>query len=344
MAKIKWKALIVTGLCLVVSLGLLTACGNKPKNAADLVNRSTEAMKSVESAHVEFDGDVNLSTKMDDSKSNENGNISLPDGMDIPIKASGSFELSKEVVAGSYNASLSILGLTEDMSSEMYVDLKSNPRVTYVRDDGEEMWTKSVADDTEESSEPLSQESIDKARESIDKFLDYAEMSETDNGYRLTVDMTKVEPSELRDLLEDATKNSGEDFDLVMEDMTIKSGTMTADFDGKTFYLTVFNIDDLETESIFEDEYSGSGTYSIKMNLHIKGSDYNAVAKDALVIPNEVKENAVDSDDAMFDSGDSDDAFGFGDESLIPDGDSEDSEGFEFEPGPGVTVIEEPEE
>ena len=116
MGKTKCKVLFAAVLCLIVSLGLLTGCGSKPKDAKELVDFSTEAMKKVESAHVDVDGSFDIGMNFEGATSKEYEDYSK---MDIPIDMNGSFDASKEVLAGNYDLSLFVMGFDETISSEV---------------------------------------------------------------------------------------------------------------------------------------------------------------------------------------------------------------------------------
>ena len=356
MGKTKCKVLFAAVLCLIVSLGLLTGCGSKPKDAKELVDFSTEAMKKVESAHVDVDGSFDIGMNFEGATSKEYEDYSK---MDIPIDMNGSFDASKEVLAGNYDLSLFVMGFDETISSEVYSDLKSDPKVTYQREKGSDQWVKSVSEETGENKDAaLDQETIDKAKEYLDRFLKYAEMKETDSGYTITIDMTKVDPQDFRDLLGDALKEGEEvddtgmteSLDALMNDVTVKSGTLTADFEAKTFYMTSFALDNFVVESKIDTKTMGyedmfkSGTGSVKIDFLLNCSDFNSVDKAKLTIPEDVVKNAVDeSDSSNFDFGGESD-LGGDEEINIGGGEEINLDDYEFEPGDGVTVEEEPKE
>ena len=148
------KKIVALALCLVMVLGLMTAC-QKGMDAKTVYQNMTEAVKAVtaQSADVEMDLEMKMSTM----------GMTMTIGAVLDMTSMVKSDLSAMYMDMSME--MKALGQTEETKMEMYGTVEDGALVYYIYESTEDMWIKTAADE-------------------------YADMMEQFNG--LTMDLTNV--------------------------------------------------------------------------------------------------------------------------------------------------------
>ncbi|GAA0314879.1 hypothetical protein GCM10008967_01730 [Bacillus carboniphilus] len=255
-------SLVLIGLLITVTLA---ACGTGGKlDKSQVLSKSIEASKSIESYSVEMNMDVDM--------------------MDMKQKISATGDLTHNPDTMHLNMSMGMEGMTLDM--ETYV----NGEEAYMSMFGE--WIKMNPEEMGLSDfDQLSQEEMEKLAQFEDKF----EMTEEDGEYVLSL---SGNDEAYNVLIEEYVLSSLGDFsgDPYMEEMlesiSIQKLDLVIHIDKKTFFQTAQSFD-IELEMVEEEL-----TTPIKIKGEFTTSNLNKV--EPIEIPTEVKENAVEDEMGLF--------------------------------------------
>lgn len=255
-----------------LSLIVLVACNESANNASsdselnidEILDKSIQSMSELSS----YSMDMNLIQ-----------DLVIP-GEEAPVKISGTIKT---------DITMEPISLYQTMSLSSDMDDLTYDTENYITDDGFYMsnpedgsWMKFPSEFAEQMKE--TQTDADEQLQLLKSFSEEITISEEDNEYVLTIKGSGEKFMDLtRELLQQMGDSLAEDADLLsMMDMKVLD--FVVHIDKETFYQTKIELD-LELEMTEEGE-----TMTMKQNINGTMSNFNGI--DAIVIPEDVKNNA----------------------------------------------------
>ena len=266
---------ICLAIAMTASMMMLAGCGSKekeepkPTNTQELLDASKKAQEDVENVSIAGSGKAEI-------KAGSQGQE-----MTVPASFELTADASKDMIHAKGSGSIEMFGEKQEVAPEAYVDVKNKKIYSKTEEGGE--WTSSDFDiDTEDVKVELP--------ESIKEKLEF---SETDDGYVLECDLSKIDIKELMKALSEEkgdVESLNEALDAIDKaNVTIDTGKLTLTYDKETYLLS----------SMAVKEFSGSGSSEITegqnldvtatMDIEFTFSDYNNVAADKFALPEGVE-------------------------------------------------------
>ena len=285
------RRILITALAALLAV-TLAACGSQTAapsessstsgidNAKAVFEAASEAMADKKTMHVNTDLDMNMTMSMPEEVASEDSTF------EMPVKMKMDMDVSELYAHGNVDYSMTLMGTDSTITAETYVDIKNG--VTYMKESGSDSWTKSDEDfDMENVTMGLEDlESIE------DKYLDGAEFEETDGEYVVTLGPDAVNALSFSDQLEEM----GLDDD--SSNIDISGGPIVYHFDSTTNYLKYVEIKDLKM-SADVDEDDQKYSMDILINCNMELSSLGEIDEKDVMVPDEVADNAKESDEDM---------------------------------------------
>ena len=239
--------------------GLFSLFEKKPKTVEDLLERSAEAQKDLESCHI--DGKMN----MDINLNSPNGvSMSMPYGIEI------SMDTGKKSAHAVSNVKGTVLGVSQTNKVETYYDIENGK--AYSKQDGSTAWI--------ESNEKIPIDSLIDTGDVGKSFPEGAELKAEDDKYVIKVDAKDLKEFDSYIGMDDSVGSLGE--------IKVEGGDVEYEFDASTYYLIKVTIDDLKMSGNNSDV-----NYDATVNYDIDISEHNEVSEDKYTIPKDVTENTT---------------------------------------------------
>ena len=319
------KRLIALVLATAMCTTLATGCSlleSKPKNAAELLQKSQEVMSEV---NYHMDMKMALDILMDVSAEEEGMSMGMKIDMPVEMKASGDF-VDKYAhmdvnVEGEMEFAMEFAGESEsqkeelDESMETYIVTSDEHVAVYTKEkDGDWEIENKVVDEYVEPSTFINNEDIAKIFEEV-------EMKELESGYKVEIpfeELLKIDEVKdaAKESFEETSQVDFDDFAKALEDVKV-----VYEFN-EDCYLTKLAVDEikLDLSELMKEETEDLDNAVVEMSFgfEMNFDKFGEIKVDAVKVPKDVVDNAKAKTE---DSDDDAPMFGFdgNDEELIPE-------------------------
>lgn len=316
------KKIVALALCLVMVLGLMTACQKEQgMDVKTLIEKMDEAMPNITAQGMDLEMDMEMKmTTM---------GMTITMNMDLDMQSQSKADFSESHI--NMSSAMKIMGQSEKTNLEMYGTMENGELVLYVYDETEDIWAKTTQQNFGDTMGlyvnmsqsfgdfPLESFSLAKKQETINGRKCYVLTQENDGAYyqeymgdymgQIVTQMTGTEGMDEASMAEMEALMENMDFSLL-------SGTTVLYVDEETFlplemsmeikgmgelYNSLFG--ELMEEAMVEmDEESGAFSIEVPtFTIAVKNMSYNEDVE-IPAVPQEAIENAIDVDAVVDDT------------------------------------------
>ena len=268
---VKFSVIMMLALSMMM---LMTACSFSlfgPRSAADVMKNYEKQMENTKNFHMMGEMDMEMSMALNDTASVAAGTTRL----NVPITAEFEFDVGQKSAHGDMTMKVSLLGMSEEQDSEIYIDAEDS--CVYTKTKGTDAWVKEETDKTLTSLlDPDELDDVDWSKFAFEK---------TDDGYLLKANIKDFDSDFFGESFTSNLDNTISDFKMGDE------GEVLYYFDKKC------NLRKINLKNVTLSAEAENTDIDMAVDMQYVLSKYNELDEDDYEIPSKVKKEAQDAKD-----------------------------------------------